>query len=440
MRIHKLWCLTVALALVLGTFGTVAAESTIVPVEEEVDWVLFPDVSGELAESTALLHELGIMEGWDDLFWPDEPFTREQLAAVVVRMLASEGRAALLAGEEAYMYADAPAAGWWSSPYLTVAFERGLMVGWFDTPGRVFAPKGNVTFQETVTITLRALGYETEEMKGNWPQAYLDEALEIGLITEEEFERGAELATRGEIARIICAGMTEVAQQETGMFLADIDRDFVIGSDWPTPGGTRIIIYATNNTDEDIVLSGATIGEDGCLEIPQEWIINTTIPANTTAELFLIRPGRPGGCHSFYGEAIYHVIVDLYVDGEMAYSTELHHQGVGYLCPDESSVTLTDNEDGTATIVATLRDEAARPVTWLADENAFRLVRASDYATFDREVDPPLEVLGEMISIEETAPGEYTIIWAYDEDGEYEVVMEIPMGAIEDLTLTITGN
>ncbi len=170
----------------------------------------YADVPPDLEEVCAVLGRLRIMRGWSGGFWPEEPFTREQLAAVVVRLVGLDGEALENAGRPADMYMDASEASLWSIRYLVTAFENHLMRGDSTGEGRVFDATGTVTFDETVTVVLRALGYETEAMKTDWPQAYRDAALEIGLISLEIHAVSGEPATRGQIAGIAGAAVLEV--------------------------------------------------------------------------------------------------------------------------------------------------------------------------------------------------------------------------------------
>ncbi len=175
---------------------------------------VFPDVPPEMAEITGILAGLGILRGWDGLFWPGEQLTREQLATVVVRLARLDGKLSANTGREASMYIDAPAPDHWSTPYLIVAFETGLMRGYRTAEGRVIDPRGTVSFDDTITVVLRALSYETSEMKTDWPGAYRNKALALGLIDPATYARAGSAATRGEIASVVGAAVLDVPKAD----------------------------------------------------------------------------------------------------------------------------------------------------------------------------------------------------------------------------------
>ncbi len=204
MRVKGLVAATLVLVMVMGAGvpGAVAAGS-------------FPDVTPELQGVTEVLKELRIITGWEGRFWPDEAFVRQQLAAVVVRLVGLDDEAAANAGLPADVYyIDAPNPDCWSTPYLITAFENHLMRGSRTAAGRVFDPAGSVTFDDTITIVLRALGHETDEMKSDWPQAYRDRALDLGLITPAIYRTAGAAATRGQIASIVGTAVLEVPRAD----------------------------------------------------------------------------------------------------------------------------------------------------------------------------------------------------------------------------------
>lgn len=216
MQKKRILALTVSMCMLLGLLLTGPALAS------------FPDVPAGMEEAVEFLHQTRIMRGWEGKFHPDEGFTREMLATVVVRMLNADDEAVALGDQAATMYADSPPAGHWSNGYLIVAFNLELMRGWTDLENqRVFDPSGVVSFDETIAIVLRALGYDP--LTGpDWRELNRDLALDVGLITPDIAEKGEDPASRGDIAGIVFSGMVDVPHASTGQYLSeafDLDED-----------------------------------------------------------------------------------------------------------------------------------------------------------------------------------------------------------------------
>lgn len=64
------------------------------------------------------------------------------------------------------------------SGYINVVVKKGLMTG---TADRKFHPDGNITFLQSCTIIVKALGYTTSDLTGIWPYSYVTEAKKLGL-------------------------------------------------------------------------------------------------------------------------------------------------------------------------------------------------------------------------------------------------------------------
>lgn len=181
-----------------GTFGDVETEH---PAFEAIEFV----------------NQLGIMRGYgDQVFGPGDYFTREQLAAVVVRMLDLEDLIGEAQGQRAEMYEDSHLdPEYWSHPYLTVAYQEEIMVGGRVGDLRFFRPADNATFNEVWTILVRSLLRQRLE---NWPADYHAKVMEMGLSGQEEVEiLGDSPATRAHIADLVHRALT---QTEEGKSLA----------------------------------------------------------------------------------------------------------------------------------------------------------------------------------------------------------------------------
>ena len=97
--------------------------------------------------STAAHH--GIVNGYDDnTFGPDDPITREQMVAVIVRAIEPAP------GTEKLDFADYDRISDWAESPMAIAVENGIINGY---PDNTIRPQGLATRAEAVTVVVRAL-------------------------------------------------------------------------------------------------------------------------------------------------------------------------------------------------------------------------------------------------------------------------------------------
>ena len=114
----------------------------------------FTDVTANAyyAEAAVWAAENGIVKGYgDNLFGPNDPVTREQLAAILYRYAQVKGQDTAMAGDLSG-FADQPS-GWASEP-VRWAVGAGLLSG---KGGGVLNPTGNATRAETAAMLMRYL-------------------------------------------------------------------------------------------------------------------------------------------------------------------------------------------------------------------------------------------------------------------------------------------
>lgn len=184
----KIIALVLTLAMVIGTFSTIYA----VPADV---------VGGVYEEAVVRLVELGVITGYPDgSFGPNDNITREQYAAVAVRAKELEHEVANNMGNT--IFGDV-ATNSWARGFINVAEKNDLIKGKGMVNGvNSFGPLLNITYEESVTIILRAIGYESEaQINGGWPDGYLTVASQIGLLQNVNGTKGM-LATRGMVAQL----------------------------------------------------------------------------------------------------------------------------------------------------------------------------------------------------------------------------------------------
>jgi hypothetical protein len=129
--------------------------------------------------------ELGIVNGYEDgSFKPDEPITRVQFAALLVRALGLQGSAAVDS------FADQSAIPDWAKGELGAALRAGILQGYED---QTLRPNATISRAEMITMLLRAYPKKAEDIGGTtsfsdsgdipaWAIASVAQAEALGLI------------------------------------------------------------------------------------------------------------------------------------------------------------------------------------------------------------------------------------------------------------------
>jgi len=97
----------------------------------------------------AWVYDAGLIQGFAGNFRPNDPITREELAAIIVRT----GAINRPAGQSSFP--DAAIISNWARAYVSIAYQEGIIVG--DPDGN-FRPGDNITRAETATAINRLLG------------------------------------------------------------------------------------------------------------------------------------------------------------------------------------------------------------------------------------------------------------------------------------------
>ncbi len=144
------------------------------------------------------LNELGIFRGTDKGYELEAPLTREQAAAMLVRVLGAEREVK----EEAYdaVFADIPTDRW-SFPYIMYCYENEITKG---TGEDAFSPMKEISAADFVTLVLRVLGFEAE------PDKAFTVAVNKMLLSSKkaaELEK-ADSFTRNDMVYIICRALS----------------------------------------------------------------------------------------------------------------------------------------------------------------------------------------------------------------------------------------
>lgn len=170
------------------------------------------DVAGTVYEDSAsVLGALGIMIGDDTgLFRPDDAVTRAEFSKIAVHILGLKDTADSSKGIS--KFPDVPTSHW-ANGYINVATSQNIIVG--DDTG-TFRPDDKISYQEAVTILVRALGYEHVALsKGGYPTGYLVVGSDTG-ITKKATSAGITPCPRGLTAILTFNSLTVNLMEPVG--------------------------------------------------------------------------------------------------------------------------------------------------------------------------------------------------------------------------------
>lgn len=197
----------------------------------------FSDVEpgNEHADAIDRLVQYGIISGkGGDSFDPDGSLTRAEMSKISTIVAGLDSEAAANSGTS--LFADMQG-NHWASGYVNVAAKNQIILGY---PDGSFAPEKYLTYAEAITIILRLLNYNTQDLGNNWPYAYTAKAYELGLtkgITGGDYD----FISRADIALITNRAL-----------LADMNKS----NDQPAKRLIELMNYSI--TDECIILATST--------------------------------------------------------------------------------------------------------------------------------------------------------------------------------------
>ncbi len=159
------------------------------------------DVIGTDYETAAkVLGAFEIMVGNGTSFRPDAPITRAEVTKVAVAL---KGLSKAATSQTKTKFTDVKE-GHWATGYINLGVSEKLIFG--DGNGK-FRPDDSITYNEAVTILVRALGYEPHaQSKGGYPRGYLSAGNSTGLTSgiPTTVARSSAPITRGKVALLAC--------------------------------------------------------------------------------------------------------------------------------------------------------------------------------------------------------------------------------------------
>ena len=160
---------------------------------------VFEDVpaGSDYSEAITMLSDLGVIQGKDDgKYHPEDTITRAEACAMIARLMTGDPNVSQYVGAQSFTDV---AKGSWKDSAIGYCYINGIVIG---VGNNKFEPDRAITDAEFITMVVRAMGYETADMKQNYPYSYMSNAQAIGLLDGTNMVASTD-ALRGEDAQVI---------------------------------------------------------------------------------------------------------------------------------------------------------------------------------------------------------------------------------------------
>ena len=160
---------------------------------------VFEDVpaGSDYSEAVTMLSDLGVIQGKDDgKYHPEDTITRAEACAMIARLMTGDRNVSQYVGAQSFTDV---AKGSWKDSAIGYCYINGIVVG---VGNNKFEPDRAITDAEFITMVVRAMGYETADMKQNYPYSYMSNAQAVGLLDGTNMVASTD-ALRGEDAQVI---------------------------------------------------------------------------------------------------------------------------------------------------------------------------------------------------------------------------------------------
>ncbi len=145
------------------------------------------------------LMSYGIINGYKDgTFKPENKLTRAEVCAIITRTL-ENGRNSNSSGITLSKFGDLTSEHW-AYNYIMSANKYDIITGYDDN---TFRPNNNITYQEYIKMIICMISCQTfAEELGEYPDGYIDAAINKGIISDKEFLYDEEI-TRADAVTIL---------------------------------------------------------------------------------------------------------------------------------------------------------------------------------------------------------------------------------------------
>lgn len=179
------------------------------------------DETSTAYEAVEVLAALGILTGKDEgNFDPEANIKRSEFAAVICRAMNSEA-----AASGSYADFNDVSADHWAAGYIGWAAGAGIVNG---VGNGNFDPDANVTYQQAVTMIVRAMGFEVLAAKrGGFPTGYMSIANTYGITSGVAMTPATGAASRAGVAQLIYNAFDAPLMDTSVITLSD-DEEYAI--------------------------------------------------------------------------------------------------------------------------------------------------------------------------------------------------------------------
>ncbi len=197
--------------------------STLLVVSMSIPCFAFDDVtSPSLARQIDALQMMGIVNGVSHSdFAPQDTLTRAQFTKMAVVAQGRQKEADRQAGMT--IFPDVRSSHW-AVGYINLAVrgEDRFMSGFGDG---TFGPDKTITYGEAVTILMRLLGYNDEDVGMLWPMGYIQRANSIGL-SDDVYLKGNQTISRAQAVQLFSNLLVTEKKDSTQTFAEAIGAQF----------------------------------------------------------------------------------------------------------------------------------------------------------------------------------------------------------------------
>jgi len=246
------------------------------------------DTASDVGNAISQLSALGIVSGFGDgTFHPDETLTRAQFAKIAVCMLGEQESAASRSAN--MVFSDVSGENW-ASGYINYIAEREIINGY---PDGTFGANETINYAQALTILIRLLGYEGEDVGYRWPDGYVSKASALGITKNMNFDKYESL-TRGNAAYLVYNTLLAEKKENSSVKLlsssrvediviygdGEIDASLASGNIMTTKGA-----YKLSNTSN---IENSVYGRMGALYLDSEGKATAFVPEKETVRSIII--------------------------------------------------------------------------------------------------------------------------------------------------------
>jgi hypothetical protein len=256
----KVLSIVLSLAMVVCLMPSMAFAATTAAKAD----VSYSDTEGTACEGAVnVLTALGVVNGYTDgTYKPEQVVTRAEMAKLVVTALGVDKYATATTSQ----FYDMSAAEW-AIPYVEYAANLNIVNGYGN--GK-FGPNDTVTYEQAVTMIVRALGYtdDCKEMNGSWPAIYIQKATALGIF-EDVVNGGATGADRGDVAIMLynALDLPEVYADGDGATQYKNGSTDFTGTDGKTFKGTSMLATLNKSGTSEYGILSASEADDALINV-----------------------------------------------------------------------------------------------------------------------------------------------------------------------------